>query len=265
MQSFVDFQGGQIHFQSEGQGPNLVLIHGFLESKSMWENFRKDLSLHFRVITPDLPGHGRSSNFDSHTSIDFMAEAINEVLQMLNVDRVIVIGHSMGGYVAQSFAELFPEKVLGFGYFHSHASADSPDAKINRGRAIKVVEENHHSFISNFIPELFTPENQKKYAEKIGLLKAEAATMDKKGIVNALTAMRERKDGYKLLRTTEKPVLFIIGKQDSRAPFEDIKMQILMPKKAHVLFLDEVAHMGFIEDFDSCKMFIKGFVESCSI
>ncbi|MBN2745240.1 MAG: alpha/beta hydrolase [Bacteroidales bacterium] len=264
MQSFIEFRQGKIFFRDEGHGKPIVLIHGFLENLNMWIPMAKTLSQSFRVITIDLPGHGRSDVFGKYTTMDLMATAVNEVLETLSIFKAVVIGHSMGGYVAQTFAELYPEKLAGLGYFHSHAAADSPEAKINRGRAIKIVEENHANFISSFIPDLFAQENKTIYAKEIDWLKTEAQKMTKEGIISALQAMRERRDGTKLLAQLHVPIMFIIGKSDPRMNPELMKLQTWLPKKSHVLLLENVGHMGYLESFEPCTTFLKGFVEACS-
>ena len=263
MQSFIEYQGGKIHFIDQGNGPVLFLLHGFLEQKSMWKKFIEALSKRYRVIAPDLPGHGQSSLMSGDISMDAMADHVEALRSFLDIPQMVIIGHSMGGYVAQNYAQRYAQHIAGYGYFHSHASADSPEAKINRGRAMQVVKENHASFISHFIPELFTPENQICYKQEIEVMKNQAAQMTKEAIIHALTAMRERKDGYGLLKKCNKPIMFIIGKQDSRAPMEDLKEQIFSAKKSHVLILENCAHMGFLEDFESCLHFVSGFTSSC--
>jgi pimeloyl-ACP methyl ester carboxylesterase len=261
MNNYVEFNGGKIRYRDAGEGPVVVLIHGFLESLTMWESFVEYLQDSFRVITIDLPGHGLSSNYGTDNSMDFMAAAVKEVLDLLYVKKAVVIGHSMGGYVTVAFARNYPETVSGFGFFHSHAAADSAEAKINRGRAVKVVEQNHKEFISAFIPDLFTPENRIKLSKEIAGMQEEARRMEKEGIIAALNGMRGRKDGYSLLKNTKVPVMFIVGKQDSRAPMDDIKKQIFMPENSHVLILEKVAHMGFLEDFQQTAGFLKNFAK----
>lgn len=264
MESFVEYKQGKIFFSDEGRGTVVLLIHGFLENKNIWQRMSGKLSSYFRVICVDLPGHGKSDTYGTHMTMEFMADAVFEVVKVLNISKLIMIGHSMGGYVTQNFVERYSEFVTGFGYFHSHAGADSPEAKINRGRAIKVVEENHKNYISNFIPDLFTEVNREIYRKEIDIMKTEAASMNKNGIIGALHAMRERTDGYKLLRQSKVPTIFIIGKKDFRAPMTDLKEQIFLPEKAHVLILENTAHMGFIEDFDSTSDFISGFIRGCN-
>lgn len=263
MNSFFDFQGGKIHFRVNGEGQAVVLIHGFLENMNMWNTFEKKLSKNFKIITLDLPGHGKSSNYGQVNTMEFMAKAVAALIDLLNLTKVVMIGHSMGGYVTAAFAQHYQEKLMGFGFFHSHAAADTAEGKINRGRAIKVVEENHKNFISAFIPDLFSPENRIKYTEEIKHMQEEAKKMEKIGIVASLNGMRERKQAYKLLRNTSLPVLFIIGKLDIRAPMEDLKEQIFMPQKSNVLILEKVAHMGFLEAFEETSGFINGFVQNC--
>ena len=263
MNSFFDFNSGKIHFRINGDGPAVILIHGFLENMNMWLDFEQKLSDYFKVITIDLPGHGKSSNYGRVNTMDFMAESVNTLMDILNINKAVIIGHSMGGYVISAFAQNYQDKLTGFGFFHSHVAADNAEGKINRGRAIKVVEENHKNFISAFIPDLFTPENQIKFSKEISQMQEESRAMEKEGIIAALNGMRERKDGYKLLRTTTLPVLFIIGKEDIRAPMEDLLKQIYLPKRSHILILGKVAHMGFLEAFDETSDFVESFVRNC--
>ncbi len=263
MNSFIDFEGGEIHFRTTGDGPAVVLIHGFLENMNMWSRFEKRLSKDYKIVVLDLPGHGKSSNYGQVNTMDFMAKAIKTLLDILNLQKVVIIGHSMGGYVVSAFAHNYQDRLMGFGFFHSHVAADNAEGKINRGRAIKVVSENHKNFISAFIPDLFTPENRIIFKKEISQIQEESKGMEKEGIIAALNGMRERTDGYKLLKTTNYPVLFIIGKEDIRAPMEDLKNQIFMPLKSHVLILNKVAHMGFLEAFDETSGFVEGFIKNC--
>ncbi len=263
MADFFEFHGGKIHYRDVGDGNAVVLIHGFLESLTMWKNFEEKLSKTFRVITLDLPGHGLSSNYGLSNTMDFMADAVNTLLDILDIGKAVVIGHSMGGYVTAAFARNHAEKLAGFGFFHSHAAADSPEAKINRGRAVKVVEENHKNFISAFIPDLFSEENRVKYKKEIEAMQSESQKMEKQGIIAALNGMRERRDAYDILSKSTVPVMFIIGKQDIRAPMDKLKEQIFLPKDSRVLILEKAAHMGFLEAFDETSCFTADFVGAC--
>jgi len=259
MDNFFNYKNKKIYYRVAGKGSCLVLLHGFLESQNIWKKYVEHLSKHLKVVTLDLPGHGRSDNIDEVHSMELMADVVHNLLQALQIDKCVIIGHSMGGYVALAFADLFADKVKGFGLFHSHALADTTETKINRGRAIQVVKDNHKDFISTFIPDLFTLKNQERLANDIKKLQMESRQMEKEGIIAALSGMRQRTNKLKLLKNTKVPVLFIIGKKDSRTPLSIMNEQISLPKQSEVLILSDVAHMGFLEAQNTCLLFIQDF------
>jgi len=263
MNNFFDFNGGKIHYTCNGEGKPVVLLHGFLESLNIWKDFEEKLSKTYKVVAIDLPGHGESSNYGSRVTMEIMADAVKQLLQLLNIEKSIIIGHSMGGYVSLAFVRDYPNMAVGLGLFHSHAASDSAEAKINRGRAIKVVEENHIDFIAAFIPDLFCAKYRQDFNAEILLLQDDAKKMKKNGIIGALSGMRERHDCTNLLKSTQLPIMFIIGKNDIRSPKEAIMNQIFMPKNSHILILEDVAHMGFIEAFDETSNFLNSFINEC--
>ena len=155
MEKQIKFQNKKINFTDEGSGNPLVLLHGFLGSLEIWKVFSTELSKKYRVICIDLPGHGKTDNFWGIHPMEFIAETVKAVLDELKIEKCVMTGHSMGGYAALSFAEKYPELLQGLCLFHSHAMPDTPEAKINRERAIKAVSLNRKGFINQFIPELF--------------------------------------------------------------------------------------------------------------
>ncbi|MCK5846381.1 MAG: alpha/beta hydrolase [Bacteroidales bacterium] len=260
---FITHNNYRISYTSQGLGKNLVLLHGFLESKSIWNRFSEHLSKEYRVIAIDLPGHGESDMQAEIHTMELMAESIKAVLDNLSIDNAVIIGHSMGAYISLALADMYPEIINGLGIFHSHALADTPEGKINRGRAIQVVKDNHKNFISMFIPDLFTKENQQKYKTDIEKLQEEARNISKESVIASLEGMRHRTDKLSLLSKLEAPICFIIGKQDPRAPLKKMMDQISIPKHAEILILKDVAHMGYIEDFETTVSFIDSFVGRC--
>ena len=261
--NYFNYKEKKIFYRVKGKGPCLVLLHGFLENQNIWNYFAEQMSVNMKVVTLDLPGHGQSENISEVHSMELMAEIVKELLDRLQIDKSVVIGHSMGGYVSLAFAEKYPNATQGFGVFHSHALADTTEAKINRGRAIQVVKENHKDFISSFIPDLFTLRNQEIYADEIKQLQNESRQMEKEGIIAALSGMRQRTDKLKLLKNAEVPVLFIIGKKDPRTPLDVMNEQISIAQHSEVLILDQVAHMGYIEAREQCLGFIHDFSKRC--
>lgn len=259
MYGSILYKGKKISFADQGAGNTLVLLHGFLENKSIWDYFSRKLSEDYRVITIDLPGFGGSECLGRIHLMDQMANAINKVLQHLDIKACLMIGHSMGGYVTLAYAAKYPGKLKGFGLFHSHALADSPEAKLNRNRTISLVKADHGGFIYNFIPDLFAPENVSKHEKEIKKLFDEALLISRKAIIAALEGMKLRTDKLDVLINARVPVLFILGKKDSRIPFEKTLAQAALPATGEILVLDNVGHMGFIEARKITLMAIEGF------
>lgn len=249
----------KIRFRDVGQGPVIVLLHGFMENLSMWDYFSGKLSANYRVISVDLPGFGGSECLHRVHLMEQMASAVNKVLKEREVKHCLMIGHSMGGYVTLAFAEKYPRKLKGFGLFHSHALADTPEAKVNRNRAIDAILANKSGFIFNFFPDLFAPENVEANKKQIKRLYEDAMKTSPKGIIAAIEGMKYRTDHLEVLINSKVPVLFVLGKQDSRIPFEKTLVQASMPAVSEILVLNNVGHMGHIEARKQCLKSIEGF------
>jgi pimeloyl-ACP methyl ester carboxylesterase len=244
---YIAFKKKRIFYEDAGQGKPIVLLHGFTESMKIWNSFVRILAKEFRVITIDLPGHGKSECVAEVHTMELQAEVVYTVLKNAGVKKCIMAGHSMGGYVTLAFARKYPMKLKGFCIFHSHCFADSPEDRENRDRVIEVVRNDKFRFIVNFIPNLFPKEVQKKFAKEIEGLVKEAEKMPKEGIIAALEGMKIRNDQTSFLATTKVPVLFILGLKDSKAPLQKLWEMISLPAHSESLILRDVGHMGYIE------------------
>jgi len=259
----IRYKDALISFEDRGAGNAVVLLHGFTESADVWDFFVENLVDSFRVITIDLPGHGESECIGDVHHMEQMGEAVKTVLDHLNVSEAVIIGHSMGGYVALAMARVYPKLFRGLGLFHSTSLADSEESREAREKAIKVIKEDHQGFLFNFIPELFAPENRDRLAPEIEALIAKAKQMSKKAVVAAQEGMKSRSSSLDVLINAKFPVLFIAGQKDSRVPFENIWVQMALTEEAHSLILRNVGHMGFLEAKYQTFDFTKAFISSC--
>ena len=250
MAHYISYQGKEIRFHSEGIGKPLVLLHGFLESLSIWKDFSTQLSKQFRVISIDLPGHGLSEVIDTVHSMEMMAAVVKNILDHCGLKSCVMAGHSMGGYVMLAFARQYPEYLKGICLFNSNALADSPEAKVNRSRAVMVVKQNRQGYISQFIPDLFAPANVGKFQKEIAELREAALKMSKEGIIASLEGMKARRSHLDFLEKTAIPVMFIVGKKDPRSDFALLQDQIALPTHSESLILSECGHMGWLEAKD---------------
>ncbi len=247
--SSVQFHDASLHFRDSGKGKPVVLLHGYLESLEIWSDFAEELSRHYRVVSVDLPGHGRSGEYSRVDTMAVMADAVKHILDHLDIGRAVIVGHSMGGYAALAFAEIYYEMTAGFILFHSHALPDTEEKKADRDKEIELVKAGKKMQIVNTnIPKAFAEDNLERFAEQVEMAKKIAADTPDHGIICALEGMKTRPDRRRVLKETFAPVLIIASKKDNYIPFEVYKQHFYLAAHQDVLILENSGHMGFIEE-----------------
>jgi pimeloyl-ACP methyl ester carboxylesterase len=246
MQQFVTYKNIEIAYTVSGEGNTLVLLHGFLETSTMWNAYVTAFSKNYKVVTIDLLGHGHTDCIGYIHTMEEMADAVYTVIKELRIRKIHLAGHSMGGYVALAFAEMYPDYVKALCLINSTARADSAARKINRDRAIKAVKYNHKQFIRIAITNLFRPKNRKIFAETIKEIKKEALTISLQGIVAALEGMKIREDREVLLHFSPYKKMMIIGKHDPVLAYDELMDQTKNSEVIVDIFPD--GHMSHIEN-----------------
>ena len=212
----------------------------------MWSAFIPELSKKYRIITIDLLGHGQTDCLGYVHSMEDQADVVHAVLHDLKIRKAIFIGHSMGGYVALAFAELYPNYMKGLVLLNSTSKADSDERKKNRDRAIKAVKQNYETFVRMSIANLFSEDNRERLTDEIENVKLEALKTPLQGIVAALEGMKIRKDREIILHLATYPILLILGKKDGVLIYDDNLEQIDGTKAQLITFED--GHMSHIEN-----------------
>jgi pimeloyl-ACP methyl ester carboxylesterase len=174
------------------------------------------------------------------------ADAVHAVLAELRIRKVILLGHSMGGYVALAFAELYPDNVKGMALLNSTARADSKERKRNRDRAIRAVKQSFVNFISLSIANLFSEANRERLVKEIESVKNKALKTPLQGILASLEGMKIRTDREVLLHLTPFPKLLVLGEKDPVLPHNETKQQVENTDVQLVVFPD--GHMSTIEN-----------------
>lgn len=253
------------HFD-KGEGKlAVVFIHGFCESKTLWENFFPYFAQQYRLIALDLGGFGDSKDLlPKEVSMETLAQQVKELLEALRVDQCVLVGHSLGGYVSLAFAEAYPEKVRGLCLFHSTALADSEEKKKSRNQVMEFVANNGvFAYVDNLVELLFYAKRKKELQAKIDFIKNIGYTTPDRTVIEVTRAMRDRKDRTQVLKNSTYPVLFIIGKEDSLVPFESYKEQMHYPANAIINIFHETGHMGMLERERESRLIMQYFLRLC--
>ena len=245
----IKYIGHYIRYADNGSGDCIVLLHGYLETLDIWQDFANKLTLNYRVILIDLPGHGESDNAGKTNTMELMAETVRFVLKELKISKVHLLGHSMGGYVSLAFAEMYPDLLNSLIIFHSTGNSDTSEKIKNRNREIELVQQGKKEIIINTnIPFAFGSKNVEKLNSEISRIIRFAKKQSDKGIIASIEGMKSRKDRKHVLKEIDVPVLFIYGKHDNYIPFDTIAIQTELPKKTYLSVLENSGHMGFIEE-----------------
>ncbi len=240
------FKNISIYYEIQGEGPAVVLLHGFLESSTMWQPLLPFLSETKTVISIDFPGHGQSGVIAETHSMELMAEVVNEILLQLQIKSATFVGHSMGGYVALAYTELFSGKVDALYLLNSNPLADSVEKKNNRNRALKVIDQNPNAYISMAISNLIAETSRKNFSEEIEGLKNEAYTFPVDGIKAAIKGMRDRKNRTAVLKNFQRKKHVILAEEDPILPFREAKT--LAENYGAAVKIIEGGHMSLIEN-----------------
>ncbi len=263
MKKEIRYNDIKVIFRDEGQGVPVVFLHGYLESSEIWLPFTGGLSGQGRMISVDLPGHGESDVAGEVHTMEFMADVVKHVLDQIGVDQCILVGHSMGGYVALAFLANYSERLKALSLFHSHPLADTSETKANREREISLIREGKKELIYNAnIPKAFANDNLEKYRDDVDFAREIARKTPGSGIIAVLNGMMQRPDYRETLRNCPVPFLWILGKKDNYIPCEAIMEKVTLPEKGTLTLLDHSGHMGFIEERNISLGIILDFILS---
>ncbi len=256
---------GNITWLDEGKGATIVLIHGFSENATLWDNQITPLKKHYRIIIPDLPGTALSP-LTTPLTIESMAEYVYAILLAENISEAVIIGHSMGGYIALALAEKYPALLKGLGLFHSTAKADSEEKKEGRRKSIRMMEQyGAETFLRQTLPNMFSPATKSKHSELVDAYVKMGMECQLPALVAYYEAMAKRPDRTGVLKTLRAPVLFMIGKDDNAVPLDNVMPQITLPATGSIHIFENVGHMGMWEIAEESNVILEQFVAFCQL
>ncbi|WP_143706118.1 alpha/beta fold hydrolase [Emticicia sp. TH156] len=238
---------------------NVILIHGFGEDHIIWNKFISLLPRTYTYVTPDY------SKLTNCISIDDYADWLKDVLDERKEEKCVLIGHSMGGYIALAFAEKYPEWLQGLGLFHSSAYPDDEERKVTRLKTIDFIEKHGSAeFIKDFYPKMFTDEFKKKSKTLIDSQMERYSSIPEKAMTNAQMAMRNRRDTTAILKDAGYPTMIIAGEEDKFVTVSAAEEQIKLLRMGFTGILGGVAHAGMFERPEECARIVAEFLTACA-
>ncbi|MBI4926724.1 MAG: alpha/beta hydrolase [Anaerolineae bacterium] len=231
-----------LFFTEAGSGTPMMLVHGFPLDHTIWDQVVPGLRNRARVITPDLRGYGQSPSSSGIYRMEDMAEDLVRLMDRLKIDRVILAGHSMGGYISLSFAAAFPDRLSGFALVTSQAAADAPERRQGRIAQAEKIEQTGKNEIDEAGLARYSPDPAVRAKTRIYMEKANPLA-----VAGCLRGMADRKDRMALLPSIRVPSVVIAGEIDDLiSPRRSEEMVSLLPD-ARLYMVPGGGHMVMME------------------
>lgn len=268
MEFFTTAAGVTVHvWDTREEKPCLFFLHGYLETMYIFNELVEALKPNYRIIVIDMPGHGLTDSAPADASgqrvnsLSFCASVVAGVMAKCGVEKVVLAGHSMGGYVTLQFLREYPELVEKAILLSSHPFPDAQEKAADRAEEKKCIASGKLSTLATLsIPRMYNEENLRACDEKIRETVELCETHDPEGIISSIEGLRTRPDLQSVMQQPPAPLLLIHGDHDNFQPLEMVEKLKQQFPKVHYHLIPDTGHNAFIERQNAVVEAIKTFV-----
>jgi len=234
------------------EAPVLIFVHGFPFNRSMWRDQMDVLGGEWRVVDYDVRGHGESDSGEKTFSITLFAEDLIALMDALEIDKAVLCGLSMGGYIALNAVLSHPERFKAVVLSDTQCAADTPEAKEKRQEAIDAIRKNGiENYADESVKKFFTPESLQNESTAVDKVRMMVAATSEKTLVETLYALRDRKENCSRLQEIGVPVLVIVGDEDRITPPEAAKLMHEKIIHSRLVVITQAGHLSNMERPDA--------------
>ena len=246
----VTVGGVPMGIDDDGGGLAVVFLHGFPHDRALWTQQRRALGPRVRCIAPDLRGFGESP-LSGPVTMDQYADDVAALLDVLHIDRAVICGLSMGGYVAMAMWRRHAARISGLILCDTKGTADTPEGQAKRDEMIALAESEGASAVAERqLPGMVGKATRERQPEVTELMRAMMSRQSVPGVVGALRALRGRPDSMATLATVSVPTLVLVGEDDVLTPPADARamMAVLPPAaRARLEIVSGAGHVSCVE------------------
>lgn len=253
--------GTAFEYDDVGNGIPLLMIHGFPLDRTLWRTQIEGLQSVARVIAPDLRGFGRSDDAPETMTMDNYAADLKTLLDSLNLQRIVLCGLSMGGYIALAFLAKYPGSVRGLILANTRAVPDSDQAREGRYAMVKqAFDEGVRSIAEALLPKILTEATIAKRTSLTTFIRSMMAGQRAEGVAAALRGMAERPDRTPMLGAINIPTLIITGEADSIIPVSESQAMNEAIPGSKLVIIPETAHLSNVEAPEAFNAAVRDFL-----
>ena len=256
------FSSSGIAYKVFGSGNRtVVFIHGFIFDSSLWMRQIPALQDEYTIIVPDLRGFGDSTECDGMVTLESYVDDVITLIRELKLEKPVISGLSMGGYVALRLAEREPDLAQALVLFDTRATADTNEAKLKRAGGVRVIKSGGLKFYTTALMEsVFFDDFKINEPEEFRGFIDRGSTIKPEGPVGALLAMMGRTDTTSFLETTALPVLAICGEHDTLTPPAEMASMMKNVKNGELHIIRGAGHAAPFENPEACNAVLKDFL-----
>jgi len=264
MENFIEVSGFKIFTNVWGTGKPLLLFHSLWGNLHIFDNLAQNLAQKYNVIRMDFPGHGKSSPPKSDYTFEEFALIINEVLNQLGiVDKINLIGHSMGGFAALAFAKKYEERIDSLILVQSLIREADAKSIRHRLRQADLINQNRKKLLLKLANESnFAEGNAVKFPDRFLQLEHISGIVTPEGALAGINAINKRQNSIPFLTRAKFPVMFVIGKKDKIYNSDEQLSECKLIPGAEVVLLNNSGHLSFIEEELLFTQSISTFLDS---
>lgn len=248
----------------EGEVP-ILFLHGFPFDRTMWKGQINFLKLAYRLISVDLRGFGQSSLGKDEINIDLFSDDLIKLMDALHIDKVILCGLSMGGYVALNVISRYPERFAGLILCDTNCIADTKKMREHRYKTIYQIEAHGKTdFAEEFIENAFRRDSFVLKKEVVKKIEATILSNTSKVITEGLKALTNRSETCSALSSINVPTLIICGRNDKLTPVEQSEFLNRHIKRSKLKIIERAGHLSNLEQPDVFNEHLLHFLQSNS-
>lgn len=260
----MKFQINNLSVITDGNQENkpIVFVHGFPYDHTMWKKQINALSNNYYCISYDVRGFGQSVNCDGQHTMEMFVDDLEMIIEEMKLDKPIICGLSMGGYIALRAIERFQQKLFASILCDTRSQADDNQGRLKRAAAIKRINlDGHKDFVKEFITNCFGDYFKQNQSNDLQSIIEYSQNFSPIGIKGGLLAMLSRTDTTSFLEKIEIPTLLICGQNDTLTPPSVMKDMFHKIKNAEFVEIENAGHMSPIENPDEVNSAILKFLK----
>lgn len=244
----------------------IIFLHGYPFNKTMWQVQFDFLKSSYRLIACDIRGFGKSKDEESALSINLFSDDLIEFMDKLNIDKAIICGLSMGGFIALNAMKRFPSRFEALILCDTQCIADTPEVKEKRYKTIDEIAFNGvTNFNEGFVKSVFHKDSLSNKKELVEKLRGDVFSNSEHIITMGLTALAERSETCSTLNKITVPTLIICGKEDEVTPLAQSEFMNTAIKGSILKVIDKAGHVSNLEEPDEFNKYLLDFLTSLTV